>query len=77
APEPIAVTQLLEQAMAAVPDEITESGLKSTWQSFKLFLPLINIHQVTASEAGKQGIKVGTAKGRERVLIPATKKEDM
>lgn len=70
----IAVSELLNQAMAAVPDErneITESGLKSTWQSFRLFLPLINLKQVTASEAGKQGIKVGTAKGRERVVIPA------
>lgn len=76
----ITVSKLLEKAMNEVPEgteKLSESGLKSTWQSFKIFLPLINIQQLTASEAGKKGIKVGTAKGRERVLIPATKKEDM
>ncbi|TYA96780.1 hypothetical protein FXE12_12300 [Lactobacillus sp. SL9-6] len=67
----IAVTELLDQAMAAVPDEISESGLKSTWQSFKLFLPLHKLQLVTASEAAKQGIKVKNAKGREKVVITA------
>ena len=69
----IAVSELLDQAMAAVdvPDKVSESGLKATWQSFRLFLPLINLQQVTASEAAKQGIKVKNAKGREKVVIPA------
>lgn len=73
AKEKIVVSELLDQATAAVdvPDKISESGLKSTWQSFRLFLPLIKLKQVTASEAAKQGIKVGTAKGREKVVIPA------
>lgn len=45
--------------------------IKGIWQSFKVFLPLINLQILTASEAAKQGIEVSLAAGREKVLIPA------
>lgn len=58
--------ELLEKASENFDESF--SVIKNAWNSYRLFLPLINYQEVTAKEAG---IKVGTAKGREKVIIPA------